>query len=109
MNDLYIDKNNNRLPNCYCLPLFCKDEKTQKNSEFEKIIREKLGVNDDDTEFDYSYTSKFDYYLSELQESVSYINFIFNRMAFDFKCIMTFTKKNISNGRSFIANIFLMN
>jgi hypothetical protein len=96
---------NKHLPNCYCIPLFCRDEKTQKNSEFEKIIREKLGKTDD-TEFDYSYTSKFEFFLLELQDPTFNIFAVFNRMAFDFRCIMTFTKRNISNGTSFIANIF---
>ena len=92
LNDLYINKNNYDFPNCYCMPLFCRDEKTQKNSEFEKIIREKLHIPKDE-EFDYSYTSNFDFYTSELQTPFSSINYFFNRFNFDIRCQIIFEKK----------------
>ena len=36
--ELYANRNNFNFPNCYCLPLFCKDQNTQNNSDFEKLM-----------------------------------------------------------------------
>ena len=105
LNSLY---NNNHLPNCYCLPLFCKDEKTQKNNQFEKTIKEKLDIKENE-DFDYSYTSKLHYYKSEMQIPFSNMNYIFDRWSFTFKCFINFDKKSLENNKKYIANIFYQN
>ena len=104
LDSLNIERNNFDLPNCYCLPLFCKDENTKKNSEFEKKIRKEMGKSDDEN-FDYSYTSKYNYFLSELQTSFSNVNEYFNRYNFNFRCQIEFNKKNIETNKIFTVNI----
>jgi len=108
LDDLNIKKNNYHLPNCYCIPLFCKDEKTQKNSEFERQIKKKM-KNKNNEKFDYSFTSKNDYYLSEKQSTFSAVDDFFNRTDFNFKCQITFIKKNVEENKTFITNIFSYN
>ena len=108
LDDLSINKNKYYLPNCYCIPLFCKDEKTQKNSEFEKQIKKKMKIKDDEI-FDYSYTSKVDYYLSEKQNIFSTVDECFSRKDLSFKCQITFNKKNLEENKTFITNIFSYN
>ena len=103
---LYTQKNYYNLPNCYCIPLYCKDQYTKKNSNFEQRIREELLI-DDDEEFDFSFTSKYDYYMKELQTPFSKVNEFFDRNNFKFKCNIIFYKKNNdTNKRAFIANIY---
>ena len=104
LNELYVKKNDNYFPNCYCLPLFCKDQKTQKNSEFEKLIKENIDLENNE-EFDYAYTSKYEYFISESQTPFASINNFFNRYAFDFKCQIIFNKKNIEENKTFSVNI----
>ena len=108
LDDLNINKNNYHFPNCYCIPLFCKDEKTQKNSEFEKQIKKKMKILNN-KKFDYSFTSKNENYLSEKQNTFSAIDDFFNRTNFNFKCQITFNKKNVEENRTFITNIFSYN
>ena len=103
LSDIYLNMNNNHWPNCYCLPLFCKDEKTQKNSEFEKSLKKILNIKNED--FDYSYTSNFDYFYSELENPFSSSMDYFNRFTLDFKCQLFFNKKNPQENNAFIANI----
>ena len=105
LDNLNIYRNNYHFPNCYCIPLFCKDEKTQKNSEFEKQIRKKMKIKNNE-KFDYSFTSKNDYYLSEKQNTFATVDDFFNRTNFNFKCQITFNKKNVEENRTFITNIF---
>ena len=103
---LYAQKHYNNIPNCYCIPLFCRDQYTQKNSNFEQKIREELLI-DDDEEFDFSFTSKYDYYMNELQTPFSKVNEFFDRNNFKFKCEIEFDKKNNdTNKRTFIANVY---
>ena len=104
LDDLNINLNSFHRPNCYCLPLYCKDEKTQKNSEFENIIRKKLKIKDN-VKFDYSYTSNYNYYLSELEETFSKVDLFFNRTNFNMNCEIFFNKKNPSENKTFITNI----
>ena len=104
LDDLNINLNNFHRPNCYCIPLYCKDEKTQKNSEFENIIRKKLNINDN-IKFDYSYTSDYNYYLSELEDTFSKVDLFFNRTNFNINCEIFFNKKNPSENKTFITNI----
>ena len=108
LNDLYINRINLYLPNCYCLPLYCKDEKTQKNSNFEKILKEKLEIKDNE-EFDYSFTSKYDYFYDEIQKIYPKFNFYFNRYIFEFKCQIIFNKRNKEDNKLFIASIRCLN
>ena len=108
LDDLNINLNNFHRPNCYCIPLYCKDEKTQKNSEFENIIRKKLNINDN-VKFDYSYTSDYNYYLSELEDTFSKVDLFFNRTNFNINCEIFFNKKNPSENKTFIANILHQN
>jgi hypothetical protein len=108
LDDLNIYKNNYHFPNCYCIPLFCKDEKTQKNSEFEKQIKKKMKIKNNE-KFDYSFTSKNEYYLLEKQNTFATVDDYFNRTSFNFKCQITFNKKNVEENRTFITNIFSYN
>jgi len=108
LDDLNINLNSFHRPNCYCLPLFCKDEKTQKNSEFEKIIRKKLKIKDN-AQFDYSYTPDYSYYLSELEVTFSKVDLFFNRTNFNIICEIFFNKKNPSENKTFITNIVHQN
>ena len=108
LDDLNINLNNFHRPNCYCMPLFCKDEKTQKNSEFEKIIKKKLNIKDN-AQFDYSYTSDYSYYLSELENIFTKIGSFFNRTNFNMICEIFFNKKNPSENKTFITNIMHKN
>ena len=106
LNDLYINRINTYLTNCYCLPLYCKDEKTQKNSNFEKKLKEKLNIEENE-EFDYSFTVKNDYFYKEIQSSIfNNFNFFFNRIDFTFRCQIIFNKKNKEENKKFIVNIF---
>ena len=102
--ELYKEKNTYNYPNCYCLPLFCKDQNTQKNSEFEKKIKEKMNFGSDD--FDFSYTTKYDYFMYDLETPFSKINEFFDRDKFRFKCNIDFDKKNAERNKSFTAYIF---
>ena len=104
---LYIKRNGYDLPNCYCLPLFCKDEETQKNSEFEKKIREELGIENE--EFDFSFTSNYEYFMYELKTPFSKVNEFFDRSNFNFKCQIEFDKKNKNKNKSFFSNIYETN
>ena len=116
--ELYVGRNSLYLPNCYCLPLYCKDQYTKKNSNFEKKIREKMNIDSDNKDFDYSFTSKYDYFMYELETPLSNINNFFNRKDFIFRCKIDFDKKNIENNKFFHLtvheteykkdNIFLM-
>ena len=108
LNDLFININEYLSPNCYCLPLYCKDEKTQKNTYFEKSLREKLGI-DDDEEFDYSFNSNYNYYMSEFEAQFSKVNSYFNRGSFDFRCQLNFGKKNLEKNNTYMAFIFFRN
>ena len=108
LSDLYLHTKNIHWPNCYCLPLFCKDEKTQKNSEFEKILKKKLNIEINE-EFDYSYTSNFDYFFSELEMPFSFFMVYFNRFTMNFKCQIFFDKKNIEENNTYITNIIYQN
>ena len=102
--ELFIKRNNLNLPNCYCLPLFCKDQNTKKNSEFEKIIKEKLNIDDDN--YDISYTMKYNDFMFELESPFSEVNEFFDRDKFNFKCKIDFDKKNAESNKSFSANIY---
>ena len=108
LNDLFIHKNEYESPNCYCLPLYCKDEKSQKNSKFEKTLINKLGI-DNKEEFDYSFNSKYNYYMSEFEQQFSKIDNFFNRSNFDFKCEISFGKKNKEKNNTYMAYIFYRN
>ena len=108
LNDLYLNINNKHWPNCYCLPLYCKDEKTQKNSKFEKKLREKLDIGKNE-EFDYSYTTNYDYFFSELESPFANFMPFFNRFNANFKCELYFSKKNLEENNTFIANIITKN
>ena len=108
LNDLYLNINNKHWPNCYCLPLYCKDEKTQKNSKFEKKLKEKLDIGNNE-EFDYSYTTNFDYFFSELESPFAEFMVFFNRFSFNFKCELFFGKKNLKENNTFIANVITQN
>ena len=103
--ELYVNRNNFNFPNCYCLPLFCKDQNTQNNSDFEKLIREKSGFDNDD-DFDFSFTSNYDYFMYELETPFSQINDHFDRDKFRFMCKIDFDKKNHESNKSFIAHIY---
>ena len=103
---LYKKKNFYNLPNCYCIPLYCKDNSTQKNSEFEKKIRDEFGINYDDDSFDISFTSNYDYFMNELETPFSKLNNYFDRSEFNFKCHITFNKKNLENNKTFFAKIY---
>ena len=48
-------------------------------------------------------------YLSEKQNTFSAIDDFFNRTNFNFKCQITFNKKNVEENRTFITNIFSYN
>ena len=67
LDDLFINRNNLNLPNCYCLPLFCKDQNNKKIIEFEKIIKGKLNAYDEN--FDISYSMEYNYFIFELENS----------------------------------------
>ena len=108
LNNLYINKTNLYLPNCYCLPLFCKDEKTQKNSKFESRIKEQLNLEENE-QLNYSFTSSFDFYYEELQRPFSKIASYFNRNNFRFRCQIIFNKRNIEENKYFLANILYVN
>ena len=108
LNDLYISRINLYLPNCYCLPLYCKDEKTQKNSNFEKKLKEKLYIEDNE-EFDYSFTSKYEHFIEENHRVYPKFTSVFNRYVLNFKCQILFNKRNKEDNKLFIANIKYLN
>ena len=86
------------MPNCYCMPLFCKDNFTQNNSLFEESIKNKLYKSSD---IDYSFTSNYEYYKNEREYFFSEIDKYFNRNDFSFKCQLKFNKKNIDENKTF--------
>ena len=103
---LYNKKNRYNLPNCYCIPLYCKDDLTQKNSEFEKKIKNTIGINNDDEKFDFSFTYNYKYFLSELETPFNKLSDYFNREKFNFKCHIIFGKKNYENNKTFFADVY---
>ena len=103
---LYNKKNSYDLPNCYCIPLYCRDELTQKNSEFEKKIKDELGIDDDDEKFDFSFTYDYKYFMEEMETPFSKLNDYFDRNKFNFKCHIIFNKKNFENNRTFVIDIY---
>ena len=103
---LYNKKNSYNLPNCYCIPLYCRDGLTQKNSEFEKKIRNELGIDDDDEKFDFSFTYDYKYFIEEMETPFSKLNEYFDRDKFNFKCHIIFNKKNFENNRTFVTDVY---
>ena len=101
LNDLNVNKINLYLPNCYCIPLYCRDAKTQKNSKFEKLLKEKLDCGYEN--FDYAFNNKYDSYYSEIQEPFSQLHNYFDRKNLMFRCDIIFNKRTREENK-FISN-----
>ena len=99
---LYIEPEKlNFMPNCYCIPLFCRDKYSNRSYSFHKEIVDTVGL-DDETSDDYGYTMQFsDYQWEEQLYFHSVVDDYFDRGNNSFKCRVEFFQKNNETNKSF--------
>lgn len=102
---LYIQpEKSNFMPNCYCLPLYCRDDYSLKNFTFHMNITQKLGLAN--TSDEYAYTSKKE----ENNANIYYNNLLhgyYNEGKNQFKCKISFNQKSESVNKTFNTKIML--
>ena len=96
-NNFEDPKNLYYLPNCYCIPLFCRDSLSQ-NTTFHKNLKDIIKkMNNSFSDNAYSFTSTYKDYLIKKNYKFSHIDNSFERKDFIFKCKITFEQKNNTN------------
>ena len=102
---LYVQpEKSNFMPNCYCLPLYCRDDYSLKNFSFHMNITKKLGLAN--TSEEYAYTSKKE----ENNANIYYNNLLheyYNEEKNQFKCKISFNQKSESANKTFNTKIML--
>ena len=102
---LYVQpEKSNFMPDCYCLPLYCRDDYSLKNFSFHMNITEKLGLAN--TSNEYAYTSKKE----ENNANIYYNNLLheyYNEEKNQFKCKISFNQKSESANKTFNTKIML--
>ena len=97
------------LPNCYCIPLFCRDRLSQ-NSEFHENLKGIIKkMNNSFSDNAYSFTSSYKDYLTKKNYKFSSIDNFFERKNFIFKCKITFNQKNNTNNNFYKMIIKMQN
>ena len=97
------------LPNCYCIPLFCRDTQSSV-TDFHNLLKNKI-QEDNKTYSDnaYSFTSSYDDYLWKKGYKFSKIDEYFDRQNFIFKCKIQLTQKNNTYNNFFMTKIKIQN
>ena len=82
----------NFMPNCYCIPLYCKYSNEDNNDFHKKILKKLNNIND---KYDYTFTSNKEDFIKEKE---NYFNFneYYNRKTNSFQCKISFVNKNFS-------------
>ena len=102
-------KNLYYLPNCYCIPLYCRDTQSP-DSEFHNYFLNKLSeTNKNFSDKGYSFTSTYNDYLIKKEYKFSKIDEYFDRNNFIFKCKIKLTQKNDTYNNFFKAKIKMQN
>ena len=97
------------IPNCYCIPLYCRDSQSP-NSEFhDKLEERKSNINSAMNENYYSFTSKYEDYLIKKEYNFSKIDQFFDRKNFIFNCQLSFGHKNDTYNNLFKTKIKMQN
>ena len=97
------------MPNCYCIPLFCRDS-LSSNSEFHEELKERiLDINSEMSDNAYSFTSTYKDYLIKKVYNFSKIDQYFDRKNFIFNCKLSFGQKNNSHNNFFNTKIKIQN
>ena len=108
-NGLEEPKNLYFLPNCFCIPLFCRDTQSPA-TDFHNFLKNKM--HEDNKSFSdnaYSFTSSYDDYLSKKGYKFSKIDEYFDRKNFIFKCKIQLTQKNNTYNNFFMTKIKIQN
>ena len=97
------------LPNCYCIPLFCRDTQSPE-SEFHNLLKSKIQKdNEAYSDNAYSFTSSYKDYLLKKSYELSKIDDFFDRENFIFKCKIQLTQKNDTYNNFFKTKIKIQN
>ena len=93
------------LPNCYCLPLYCRDTKSPI-TEFHNSLKETIKkVNKAYSDNAYSFTSSYNDYLLKKKYKFSKIEEYFDRNNFVFNCKISLNQKNSTYNNFFKTKI----
>ena len=103
LEDLYF------MPNCYCIPLFCRDSRSPMTHFHDKLKERILNLNSSMSENAYSFTSTYKDYLMKKEYNFSQIDQYFDRQNFIFNCKLSFGQKNNSYNKFFKTKIKLQN
>ena len=92
------------MPNCYCLPLYYRDNYSTNNN-FHNTITKKLGLNKNQN--DYAYTSE----KKDNNANIFYNNLLrhefYNDKTNQFKCKILIYQKQSGKNKTFIAKIMM--
>ena len=108
-NNFKDPKNLYFLPNCYCIPLFCRDSQSPKTSFHVALSHKIKDINKSFSENAYSFTSSYDDYLIKKNYKFSKIDEFFERNNFIFKCKISFNQKNNTYNNFFKTKIKIQN
>ena len=103
LEDLYF------MPNCYCIPLFCRDSLSPQTDFHDKLKKRILNVNSEMSDNAYSFTSTYKDYLMKKEYTFSKIDQYFDRKNFIFNCKLSFGHKNNSYNNFFKTKIKIQN
>lgn len=108
-NNFQDPKNLLFLPNCYCIPLFCRDTQSPI-SEFHKLIKDKIKkINKSFSDNAYSFTSSYNDYILKKNYKFSKTDEYFDRNNFVFNCKMSLNQKNNTYNNFFKTKIKIQN
>ena len=97
------------MPNCYCIPLFCRDNQSP-DTDFHKKLKEKMEkINPNMSDNAYAFTSTYKDYLMKKEYNFSKVDQYFDRKNIIFNCKLSFEHKNISFNNFFKTKIKLQN
>ena len=99
----------NFMPNCYCMPLYCRDTQSSNGKFHEKLKERITGNNSTISENAYSFTSTYKDYLIKKEYKFSQIDHYFDRKNFIFNCKLFFVQKNNSYDYYFKTKIKIQN
>ena len=97
------------MPNCYCIPLFCRDS-LSLNTDFHQKLKNRISnINSHMSENGYAFTSSYKDYLMKKEYNFSTIDEYFNRENFEFNCKLNFGQKNNTYNNFFRTKIKIQN
>ena len=108
-NNFKAPKNLYFLPNCYCIPLFCRDSQSPKTSFHETLSNKIKDIHNSFSDNAYSFTSSYKDYLIKKNYKFSKIDEFFDRNNFIFKCKISFNQKNNTYNNFFKTKIKIQN